>query len=170
MDMKRFTMHSQDRQDAIQQRRQAEWDRMFQKTPAGMRGPVIDQGEQVKAIPPDIAKEMRADDMFSVASRAAGGMNPSTGRPTKLEEFMRTIGQMYDPAKHDKFSIIKRLEGMGITASSINDLRGKPGVDAAIQALIGDIQSVPMTKGSWDDFAPVIGDSAGFPPGLFNRR
>jgi hypothetical protein len=77
---------------------------------------------------------------------------------------------MYDPAKHDKFSIIKRLEGMGITASSINDLRGKPGVDAAIQALIGDIQSVPMTKGSWDDFAPVIGDSAGFPPGLFNRR
>ncbi len=151
LDFSRLGMASQDRQDAVGQRRQAEWDRAFQHTPEGQRGPIIDRGVKDRSIPPEAGTALHTKDILSAASRAGGGIDQTTKRPINMDAFMNYLASKYDPSKHDASSIINELSSVGITANTINSYRGKPGMDPFVNKLIGKVEPVSSAAGTfWD--------------------
>jgi len=137
IDMARFGMQSMDRQDAIAQKRQAEFDRHFQKLAPGTRGGAIDQAEASGVLPKDIASGARLTDILDRAS-SISGMNRETGKPKDLALFLGAAAQGFDPNRVSRAEFINRLQGMGITADEVYKAKERnPALAPFVDSLMG---------------------------------
>jgi len=160
IDMARFGMQSADRQDAVMQKRQSEFDHAMQKTPPGARGSIIDQAEQNKAISPETAKAERLRDLMFVAEKMGGGLGKD-GRPNSLEGYIRGFSGI-DPTKVSRLDVIKQLERLGVTADEIAGLSGRPGLEKFAPSLLNPvIRKDATTEERSTQLRAILGRAAG---------
>lgn len=146
LDAMRFMLASQDRQDAIRQRRLHDFSAQFPRIPIGQRGPWIAEAEGNGIIDPKVASDLRHDDLFSIAERASGGIDRETLRPKDTDKFFRELARGFTSGKYDKFEVIRRLQGMGITANSMDYLAKDP----ATKPFIDAISQPREAQGFWE--------------------
>lgn len=161
MDVERMGLMHQDRQDAVNARRQAEFDRNFQHLPAGKRGDAIADAARGKLISPEAAANMLNRDLMDAASITAGGISKETGKPKNTQLFMRGLAANFDPKRHSKADVIRAIEGMGITADEIAQYENDPTIGPFAKSILG-----PMVQYKTSGLQTIIEDAKRVPEGL----
>lgn len=137
LDLQKMMLMSSDRQAAIRQRSQGNYDRTLQQLPVGGRRTHIDEGERQGDITPEAAQAQRLEDAIDAGYIAAGGQDSATKRPRSLEGFLRGASARFDPNKMSRAEFISRLMGMGYTAGDVDALKRKPGLEQFVPSLLG---------------------------------
>lgn len=162
LEIAKFSMASQDRQDAIRQRAIGEFDRTLAKTPPGPdRDALISEAERNRTITPQAAAQERLNSLLGKAS-ISGKMDPKTGQVTDMEGFLRGLSTL-DPNTVSRADVIKRMEGMGITPDQVYAMREKPGLKNFVDSLMGPSHTVQGSRTASDLLRNFLGS------GYFSR-
>lgn len=146
LDAMRFSLASQDRQDAIRQRSLRDFEMSYGKTPVGSRGSLVDAYSSV--LPAPVANKLALEDIVGGAIIDAGHLD-SDKRPKSMEGFARSIGKRFDPNRHDANGLMQQLTGMGITRDDIEKMRGKPGMEWINRLDTNQLPAAPESFLKW---------------------
>lgn len=152
LDAMRFMLASQDRQDAVRQRRQHDFDVQFSHLLPGQRTPFIEEASRNGILSPEAGSNLLHDDLFDVAKKAAGGLDPTTGRPKDIDKMVGVLAQAYSTGKYNKFDVIRRLQSLGITGNYLDKYVSDPAMKPFVDAL-----TVPRkAEGFWENLNRLI--------------
>jgi hypothetical protein len=146
MDMARFGLASQDRQEAIKQRQQAKIMDILKTLPEGKRLPFIQQGMHDGGLDKDVGSAMLIPEV--IKGSAQGAMKD--GKLSDLRAFLGNLQQRYDPKTMDGNELIQALQGMNIDPNKVKEYVNDPQIGKFAQSLLGP-DVIQQTRG----FGPI---------------
>lgn len=134
-EMARLGIASADRQEAIQQRREASFWNNYRNLPEGKRLPFLQAGLASGSLNKDVGEHMIIPELIKGAAMSPGVMKE--GKVSDLPKFIGSLHQQFDPKIMDKANLIQGLQGMGIDPNDLKKMANDPVYGQFVQSLLG---------------------------------
>lgn len=144
-DILKTMLMANERGDSSRDRETNKFWGILEKTPEGMRTPLIEQGVQQGHVTKDVGQGMLLNEMMK---RAMMGAKDKSG-VVDIGKLLGSLQSEFDPNKLSRSELIKRIQMAGITPDQIYEKSFDPSIGKFAKSLLGQESQGPESMMHW---------------------